>query len=770
MSFSNYKKVYFLGIGGIGMSALARYFNHLGLEVFGYDKTATDLTRKLEEEGILIHFSDNGEKTITTHHLTPLDTLIIITPAIPKDFEELEALNNHHFTIKKRSEILGMISENYTTIAVAGTHGKTTTSSLIAHLIYSSGKNCLAFLGGISTNYHTNLLLPLNSLTEAVCVVEADEYDRSFLKLSPSISIINSMDADHLDIYGTEEEFKKGFNDFAKKTRAGGSLFFKKDLPLNRNEINNYSFSLLDQTAQIFADNLAIRDGQYYFDYTNNISDIHFENLESGIPGSHNVENALAAISAALLIGLTEQQIRQGLKSFKGVRRRFEFIINHPQKIFIDDYAHHPEELRAFISSVKALYPNKKITGVFQPHLFTRTRDFVDGFAQSLNLLDDLILLDIYPAREMPIEGIDSSIIYDKITIQKTLCSKKELVKIIAEKNPEVLVTLGAGDIDTLVQPLKKMLLQKSASLFAEDLQSCIEGKVIAHEPMLKHTWLKIGGTADMFVKPKNIDDVIITVNYALEHQIPYFILGNGSNLLVGDGGIRGIVIALAEAESYFTQEGNFFTVSASYSLPKFVLETLKLGYEGLEATAGVPATIGGATRMNAGAYGTEVFDCIHKVKFIRDGVVQEKQKKDIKFSYRYTEFEHDTILETTFELVKADDINSVAAKRKALLEKRKDSQPLDKPNTGSVFKNPLPHFAGKLIEDAGLKGFALGNVQVSPKHANFIVNNGGATAKEFMELIFLIIRTVQEKYDILLHPEVLEVGEPNTNNDTHEI
>ncbi len=763
MSFSAYKKVYFLGIGGIGMSALARYFNHLGMDVSGYDKTSTELTEKLENEGIKIHYVDGGETIIKAHDLKTTDSLVIITPAIPHGFAEWDALKIHQFTIMKRAEILGMISRKYTTIAVAGTHGKTTTSSLIAHLIYHSGKNCLAFLGGIPSNYNTNLLLPFNNQSEAICVVEADEYDRSFLKLSPTFSIINSMDADHLDIYGSEDEFKKGFNDFVKTLRPGGKLFHKKDLPLQRGGIDSFSFSLSNKEAPIYAENVSIQEGVYYFDYVNTALNIRFNRLQSGIPGSHNVENAIAAISVVLEVGLTEREIRTGLKTFKGVRRRFENLINHPEIIFIDDYAHHPEELYAFISSVKAMYPTKKITAAFQPHLFTRTRDFVDGFARSLSLLDEVFLLDIYPARELPIAGISSKIIFDKITTKKTLCSKNELCAQVEKSNPEVFATLGAGDIDTLVQPIKKMLLRKNASLFAADLQTKIEGVTLINEPMLKHTWLKIGGTADVFVKPKNTEDIIATVQFAIEHHIPYFVLGNGSNLLVGDDGIRGIVIAVGDGEAYYSQNENIFTVSASYSLPKFVLESLKQGYEGLEAIAGVPATIGGATRMNAGAYGTEIFDCIHQVKFIRNGIVQVKQKRDLNFGYRHTEFEQDVILETTFALTKAMDVEVVALKRKELLEKRKVAQPLDKPNTGSVFKNPLPQYAGKLIEDAGLKGYVHGNVQVSPKHANFIVNNGGATAKEFMELVRFIIQTVFEKFNVVLHPEVLQVGEQSS-------
>jgi UDP-N-acetylmuramate--alanine ligase len=754
MFLSGYTKVYFLGIGGIGMSALARYFAHSGCTVSGYDKTSTALTGQLENEGIKIHYKDLGQDIIKEYELNPKDTLVVYTPAVPKDFKELLALNENGFRVRKRAAVLGMISDNYFTIAVAGTHGKTTTSTLIAHILQQSGRNVLAFLGGISANYNTNLLLPAEN-ENVICVVEADEYDRSFLHIHPDISIITSADADHLDIYGNRDTMLISFEDFAGNLRKEGTLICKKDLPLNLHNLKSFTYSAKED-SDYSAKNISIRNSEYYFDFEG--KNASFKDLHIGLPGWHNVENATAAIAAALLAGVSENQVRQGLSGFRGVKRRFEYIIKEPGCIYIDDYAHHPRELHAIISSLKELYPGENILGVFQPHLFSRTRDFAEEFAQSLNLLDELILLDIYPARELPIEGVSSRIIFDKITIPKTICSLAELKDLVVKTAPGILVTLGAGDIDTQVPVLKTALGLLQFEKYAR--ANFPEIRFSYKEPMAKHTWLKIGGEADIFIKPKNNLEITRIAEYAWEHKLPLFILGNGSNILVGDKGIRGLVIAVGEAEAWFKQEGNKFTVSASYSLPKFVLDTLKLGYEGLESLAGVPCTIGGATRMNAGAYGVETFDFINEVKFIHDGEVITRSKDEIVFSYRHTEFENDIILETTFILNPSTDIEAVNAKRKELLEKRKNAQPLDKPNTGSVFKNPLPEYAGKLIEDAGLKGFTYGQVQVSPKHANFIVNNGGATAKEFVELVNLIKEKVKAVSRIELQTEVLYTGE----------
>ena len=454
MNFEETEVYYFLGIGGIGMSAIARYFHAQGKLVMGYDRTSTPLTTELEMEGIAVHFDDTVLEIPPVVRHTPKEkVLVIYTPAIPKDSQELNWLNDQGYTLIKRSQALGVITAQSKSIAVAGTHGKTTTSSMIAHVLKHSGKGCNAFLGGIATNYGTNLLLDKHA---EWTVVEADEYDRSFLTLSPQISVITSTDADHLDIYGSHEYMKESFNLFACKLKAGGLLIHRKDLPIDvqalPDGVHHVDYSGTEEAGH-FASKIDIREGRYFFDYQSQGE--HWHAVELGLPGMHNVENAVAAIAVCRAVGLTEQQIRAGLSSFMGVKRRFEYHIRRDDMVLIDDYAHHPEELRACISSVRQLYPGKHITGVFQPHLFTRTRDFLPEFARSLELLDDIILLPIYPARELPLPGIDSQLLLDNISKPtKKLVDKQFLLAELTGSPRQVIVMLGAGDIDALVSPV----------------------------------------------------------------------------------------------------------------------------------------------------------------------------------------------------------------------------------------------------------------------------------------------------------------------------
>ena len=451
--------VYFLGIGGIGMSALARYFMHLGAAVTGYDKTPTVLTQQLAREGMKIHFDENPD-------LIPKNTeLVIYTPAIPRENKEFRFIIRKKIRMMKRSEVLGMISSNYFTIAVAGTHGKTTTSTLIAHILKSAGIPHIAFLGGISKNYGTNFLIETPGSTPAVCVVEADEFDRSFLQLSPDITIITSADPDHLDIYHTHKEMLASFTEFTGKIRKGGSLILKAGVrvkPLRSPDYNVFSYCLdkkkpskSTNSKDFLATGIVIRNGVYHYDFCSP-NDV-WMNLVLGLPGLFNLENAVAATSAAFLMGLSRTQIAKALKSYQGVVRRFDFQIKKRGFVFIDDYAHHPEELRACIEAVKEMYPGRKITGVFQPHLYSRTRDLADEFAESLDLLDEVVLLDIYPAREKPIEGVSSGLILQKLQSgKKQVIEKAKLVKYLKRQKPSLLLTLGAGDIDQLVKPIRR--------------------------------------------------------------------------------------------------------------------------------------------------------------------------------------------------------------------------------------------------------------------------------------------------------------------------
>lgn len=430
------------------MSGLARYFAHLGCIVCGYDKTPTDLTDELRNEGIQVVFDDCSELVPKSFRDNEPDTLIIYTPAIPKDSEILNFFQKKGFALYKRSQVLGIISKSKFTVAVAGTHGKTTTSCMVAHILKDSGKDCSAFLGGIASNYQTNVLFGDNDIV----VVEADEYDRSFLTLYPDTAIITSMDADHLDIYGDHAQLTESFKLFAGQIKSGGTLIKHEGLPLD----GGITYGIYGG-ADVNASSILIENGDFYFDFAN--SQTRIINIKMGIAGIHNIDNAVAAIEATLRLGVSGDAIKSALGSFKGVKRRFEYIVKNEQHVYIDDYAHHPEELRACISSIKKLYPHKKLTTIFQPHLFTRTRDFADGFAEVLDMSDELIMLDIYPARELPIEGVDADMILAKMrSVNKRKCGKQEAIGLIKIEKPELLLTVGAGDIDTLVQPLKAVL------------------------------------------------------------------------------------------------------------------------------------------------------------------------------------------------------------------------------------------------------------------------------------------------------------------------
>lgn len=458
MSLQGVQNIYFIGVGGIGMSALARYFKVLGKNVSGYDRVATTLTKQLEDEGIAIHYEDDIKQVDSEVKNNPADSVIVYTPAIPLSHTELNYFKEKGYTIYKRAEVLGLVTRETFTIAIGGTHGKTTTSCMVAYLLRNAGLNCGAFLGGVSANFNSNFLLPQKEGEETITVTEADEFDRSFLQLSPNIGVITSMDADHLDIYGEHTQLLESFHLFAQKIKQNGTLYVRFGQPFKGETENAKKYTYgIEKGTDFIASNITIENGSYYFDLETPSTTL--SKLQLGMPGIHNVENATVAAAIALQVGVSEEKLRKGLASFSGVKRRFEYIIKRDNVVYIDDYAHHPTELEAAIKSAKQLYPDKKIKGVFQPHLYSRTRDFVDGFAKSLSLLDEVYLLDIYPAREQPIQGVTSEIIYDKISHDnKTLCTKGQLLSVINNTPTQVLLTLGAGDIDQLVQPLKKLL------------------------------------------------------------------------------------------------------------------------------------------------------------------------------------------------------------------------------------------------------------------------------------------------------------------------
>jgi len=458
MDFKKYTYYYFLGIGGIGMSALARYFNFQKKYVAGYDRSETSITEALKKEGIPIVHIDDVESLPADIIAHPEETLVIFTPAIPSNSILLNYFRSNQYSLAKRSEVLGYLFAQGRGIAVAGTHGKTTTSTLIAHLLKQSSVDCSAFLGGISLNYASNLLLSDKS---DIIVAEADEYDRSFLTLHPSLAVITSIDPDHLDIYGTYQEIVTAFEAFIQQIKSGGKLIYRKGLSANmqcNKNIETYSYSV-DEEADFYPLH-ARTDGRFQlFDLKPPWQVV--PQLVLPLPGRMNLENATAACAIALLAGISEEELRNALATFAGVKRRFEYHIDHPNIKLIDDYAHHPEEIKACIQTARSVYPGHKITGIFQPHLYSRTRDLATGFAEALSLLDELILLDIYPAREAPIEGVSTEMIFKQVSISnKYLIKKNELSQLLDSLPLQVLITMGAGDIDQLIEPIKQQLIK----------------------------------------------------------------------------------------------------------------------------------------------------------------------------------------------------------------------------------------------------------------------------------------------------------------------
>jgi UDP-N-acetylmuramate--alanine ligase len=451
------RSVYFIGIGGIGMSAIARFFHLNGIKVSGYDRSESGLIKELVAEGMDIHFEENVE-------VIPKDIdMVVYTPAVPKDHKELVFYQQNGYKVVKRSDVLEMITKSSFNICIAGTHGKTTTTTMIAHLLNDSGYGCNAFLGGISVNYGTNFF----SSERNVCVVEADEYDRSFLKLRPDIAVISAMDPDHLDIYGTVEAMEQAFIDFSKKVKPGGFLISKFGLKRGKELVasKHMTYSLQNESADAYAENIRMQNGSYEFDVV--INDKKLEDITLHMGGMHNVENAVAAITVASSLEIENEKIKAAVESFKGVKRRFEYIIKNDRIVFIDDYAHHPEELRALINGAKTLFRQKKCAIIFQPHLYTRTKDLANEFAEVLDLADEIVLLPIYPARELPIEGVNSEMILKRMQNEnKRAMSKEGLFKWIRDKYSEdinkefgeVLITAGAGDIDLIVEPIKEIL------------------------------------------------------------------------------------------------------------------------------------------------------------------------------------------------------------------------------------------------------------------------------------------------------------------------
>ncbi len=457
MKENDIKAVYFVGAGGIGMSAIARYFMKRGLVVAGYDKTPSELTRMLEKEGMLIHYEENIDE-IPHACRQPQSCLVVYTPAIPADHKELEYFRNNGFDIQKRAQVLGTLTGQHKGLCVAGTHGKTTTSTMCAHIMHHSHLDCNAFLGGISKNYYTNYILSDSDYV----VIEADEFDRSFHWLRPWMSVITSTDPDHLDIYGTKEAYLESFAHYSELIQPGGALIIHRGLEMKErlaDGVRRYDYAL--DEGDFHAENIVIDNGEITFDFVSPIETV--PNVKLGQPIPINIENGIGAMAMAQLCGCTAEELRYGMQTFGGVDRRFDFKIKTPQLVFLSDYAHHPKEIQQSALSLRQLYSNRHITAIFQPHLYTRTRDFYKEFAEALSVLDEVILTDIYPAREKPIEGVTSQLIYDHLKpgVEKQLISKDDVLPLVKSRSFDVLVVLGAGDLDNLVPQITKLLNSK---------------------------------------------------------------------------------------------------------------------------------------------------------------------------------------------------------------------------------------------------------------------------------------------------------------------
>ena len=457
MEFKDIKAVYFIGAGGIGMSAIARYFIHRGLVVAGYDKTPSALTLQLEREGMLIHYEENIDE-IPHACKQPQSCLVIYTPAIPSDHKELQYFRQNGFEVEKRAQVLGTLTREHKGLCVAGTHGKTTTSTMCAHIMHQSHLDCNAFLGGISKNYGTNYILSNSDYV----VIEADEFDRSFHWLSPWMSVITATDPDHLDIYGTKEAYLESFRHYTELIQPGGSLIIHRDLEMKENlqdGVNRYDYSLHE--GDFHAENIRIANGEITFDFISPIECV--KDVQLGQPVPINIENGVAAMAMAQLSGCTAEELRYGMQTYGGVERRFDFKLKNDKIVFLSDYAHHPKEIYQSAKSIRELYRGRKITAIFQPHLYTRTRDFYKDFANALSLLDEVILTEIYPAREQPIEGVTSQLIYDNLRpgIEKHMIAKADVLQYIKDHSFDVLIVLGAGDLDNQVPQITKILKEK---------------------------------------------------------------------------------------------------------------------------------------------------------------------------------------------------------------------------------------------------------------------------------------------------------------------
>lgn len=755
------KRIHFIGIGGIGMSGIARVLIDMGYKVSGSDLEMNNLTKTIESLGGRIFQGHRGSNVLA-------DTgIVVYSSSINNENPEIIEARKKDIPIVHRARILGELFNGKKGIAVTGTHGKTTTTSLISVMLYELGADPTVIVGGEVSQFRGNAY----SGKGGYFVAEADESDSSFLHLKPFYAVITNIEMEHLDHYASLKDIKDAFRAFVGNIKKGGMVFYNiadenaADV-IKKCPVKSETFGFTED-ADIYARD--IKMGGFATSFKCFYKKRLLGTVEIAIPGKHNVLNALSTILVGLKTGLKFNAIKRAIRKFDGARRRFDLRSNTNGIMLIDDYAHHPTEIKAVLSACRN-WKNKRLIAVFQPHRYTRTKFLADEFGKCFDLADKLILTDIYAASEKPIKNVSIKNIYDKVVASGikdvSIMKKKDIPAHIMKlaKKDDMVIVMGAGDIKKVSDELSAMLNEKWSQnpAYVKELKKLIKGEVVLKEPLSRHTSFRIGGPANVWVEPDNVSDLKNTISFAKTRRIPFFVIGNGSNVLASDAGFSGIVIHLGSAcFKKIAIKRNLVTVGAGFSLPKLVRLACDKGLGGMESLVGIPGTLGGAIYMNAGGSTSPVYknigDLVSSLKVMgEDGSIRILKKNEINFGYRFSNLESYIILEARLKLDKSDKISLVASCSK-FLGMKKNKQVLDLPSAGCVFKNPPDSqwTSGQMIDMLGLKGHRIGGAQIAERHANFIVNKGGATCGDVMEMIDFIQDKIKENYNITLNLEI---------------
>lgn len=756
------RRVHFVGIGGIGLSAIARVLIARGEQVVGSDLNASPITDELEKLGAKIFIGQRAE------NIGDVD-LVLATSAVTEDNPEILEARRRGIRLVRRYDFFPELTEGKRVIAVAGTHGKTTTTGMVAAILLNAGLDPTVIVGGIIPELKGNA----RAGGGEYFVIEADEYDRAFLGLRPFIAVVTSIEMDHPDIFRDVNEVARGFREFMKLVARDGLLVGYGDDERVSRELQSADTSVIRYGFGVHNDWRAIdlkpnaRGGT---DFAVQRGRNRLGDFELRIPGKHNVLNALAALVVAYRLGIDLKDAQETLRSFRGAARRFEIKGEFAGITVVDDYAHHPSEIRATLAAARERFPDRNIWAVFQPHTFSRTHALLDDFAQAFSDADQIIVTEIFGARERDDGRVTSHDLVQRMAKSNVtyLRSPEEIVDFLSMrlKPGDVLLTLGAGDVYRIGEWVLAGLRRQPRRGRGTDASAALGQRSKRNEPLAPHTTFRIGGPADFFVEAKTISELIEYVKLARQHNVQVFILGNGSNVLVLDGGLRGLVIENHCDQfslNVISADRATLTAESGVPLPNVANRMARQGWSGLEWAIGVPGTVGAAVVGNAGAHGGCIADILLQVSILdAAGAMRKLPTQEIAFGYRNSRFKHsksEIILSADFEL-RRDDPRACIARMNAYSEQRRRTQPTE-PSVGSMFKNPPGDFAGRLIEQAGLKGTRVGNVKVSQVHANFFVNHGGATAKEVLQLIDLVREQVRKKVGIELELEIELVGEP---------